>query len=110
VRIIDKVKKAAYDKEYRKTLGFRKAANQYKVTVEFLESTFKAQSGLCAICSKPEVNKHSSGTTMRLAIDHCHKSNKFRGFLCQKCNQGIGMFLESQDLLKNAINYLEKHK
>jgi len=28
-------KKAAYDKEYRKTLGWKKAANQYKVSVEF---------------------------------------------------------------------------
>lgn len=102
----DVIKKAAYDKEYRKTLGWKKAANQFKVSIRTLEVAMELQNGLCAICNKPEVNKHQSGVTMRLAIDHDHATGKFRGFLCQKCNQGLGMFLDNPLLLQKAIVYL----
>ena len=51
-----------------------------------------------------------------LAIDHDHKccpsSRKrtcgqcVRGFLCRKCNTGIGMLRDSEELLSRAIEYL----
>jgi hypothetical protein len=56
---------------------------------------------ICDICGSAP--KHKS-----LAIDHCHKTNTFRGFLCDSCNLGLGKFYDSKELLRKAIIYLEK--
>lgn len=42
----------------------------------------------------------------RLCWDHNHKTGKFRGTLCISCNFGIGIFNDSQRLLKKAANYV----
>jgi len=39
-------------------------------------------------------------------LDHCHTTGKIRGFLCQKCNHGLGLFNDSIQALKSAIEYL----
>lgn len=38
--------------------------------------------------------------------DHDHKTGKFRGWLCYKCNLGLGNF-SSVDDLRSAVKYLE---
>jgi len=50
----------------------------------------------CAIC----------GTQESLAIDHCHKTNRIRGYLCEGHNQSIGKFGDDPTLLLFAIHYL----
>ena len=52
----------------------------------------------CAICGRQQGR--------RLAIDHCHKTGRVRGALCTSCNNGIGLFRDSQELLKRAADYL----
>jgi len=42
----------------------------------------------------------------RLCIDHSHDTNKFRGWLCNNCNGGIGMLGDTLEGVQNAINYL----
>jgi hypothetical protein len=66
----------------------------------------KKQGGVCAICKQTEYSKHWCGKTMKLAIDHDHKTKKVRGLLCSRCNNGIGRFEDSINLLQNAIDYL----
>jgi hypothetical protein len=54
----------------------------------------------CAICG---------GTSgKRLSYDHCHRTGKFRGWLCTRCNAGIGFFKDDLVLLASAIRYLTK--
>ena len=55
----------------------------------------------CQICGK-------SQTGRQLNIDHCHKTNKVRGLLCDSCNLGIGHFNDDLSLLLSAIKYLSK--
>jgi hypothetical protein len=43
-----------------------------------------------------------------VAVDHCHTTGKIRGLLCNGCNKGLGLFLDSTKLLQNAKEYLEK--
>jgi queuine/archaeosine tRNA-ribosyltransferase len=50
----------------------------------------------CQICKK----------TTDLVVDHDHVTNKVRGYLCTNHNKGIGMFNDSIEELKAAINYL----
>jgi len=42
-------------------------------------------------------------------IDHCHKTNKVRGLLCQKCNQAIGLLKENESLFFRAAQYIREH-
>ncbi len=41
----------------------------------------------CAICGT-----HADELDRRLAIDHCHKTGRVRGLLCNLCNTALGMF------------------
>ena len=66
------------------------------------KTMLKSQKGVCAICGKANINKNR-----RLAVDHCHKSNKIRGLLCGKCNIGIGQFNDNPKLLRKAALYIE---
>ena len=62
----------------------------------------------CEICGKPETTKDKrSGDIRSLALDHCHDTGKFRGWLCGNCNQGVGKFKDSVTTMENAINYLK---
>lgn len=42
----------------------------------------------------------------KLAVDHCHSTNKVRGILCMNCNQGLGKFKDDPELLEFARIYL----
>lgn len=66
-----------------------------------------AQNYKCAICKNAETLKDNKQLNIRkLAVDHCHSTNKIRGLLCFKCNIGLGKFNDSIIELQNAINYL----
>jgi hypothetical protein len=54
--------------------------------------------GACEICG--DVFKKTPH------LDHDHATGKFRGWLCAKCNTGLGLFRDDCDLLACAISYL----
>lgn len=64
------------------------------------EAVFELQGGVCAICKKPEKDNR------RLSVDHCHETGAFRGLLCNRCNRGLGLFLNSPQNLISAAAYL----
>lgn len=51
----------------------------------------------CQICGKEEA----------LVVDHCHKTETYRGLLCNHCNRGLGHFMDDVEFLQNAIDYLK---
>lgn len=56
----------------------------------------------CEICGyKPEDGKI-------LFFDHCHKSGKFRGWLCRKCNLALGYVNDDIKRLESLIRYLKE--
>ncbi|CAB4127732.1 Recombination endonuclease VII [uncultured Caudovirales phage] len=66
-----------------------------------------AQDNKCAICKNSEMLMDNKQLDIRkLAVDHCHVTNKVRGLLCFNCNIGLGKFKDSIDELQNAIDYL----
>lgn len=46
--------------------------------------------------------------TRSLALDHCHETGKFRGWLCSKCNASIGGLGDNEDGLLRAVAYLRR--
>ena len=67
-------------------------------TAEELKAAF---TGKCDLCGCPEME-----CTTQLHMDHDHETGEFRGFLCARCNIGIGHFRDSEELLIDALHYL----
>jgi len=81
----------------------------YGLTSETYEAHYELQSGVCAICRKPEVSKRL-GTVKNLSIDHDHSTGKVRGLLCTGCNRGLGFFGDDPELIVKAAAYLTLRK
>lgn len=82
----------------------------YGLTVEIYNDLLKSQNFVCEICKKPETaTDGKTGTTKRLAVDHCHKTGKVRGLLCWRCNGTLGRIEDRVELLQAMIDYLTKH-
>lgn len=80
-------------------------AEKFGIKAEDYANLLSEQNHSCAVC-----RKHKSSFPKRLFVDHCHKTKKIRGLLCQKCNFAIGLTFESKRILRNAIAYLDKFK
>lgn len=91
----------------RQNTNLKSRLKTFGLTVEDYEFELQNQNYVCAICGQPETTTNM-GTLRRLAVDHNHKTGWYRGLLCGKCNQGIGLFKENVAILKQAIQYLEK--
>ena len=48
------------------------------------------------------------GAVRELHMDHCHQTDRFRGYVCAHCNTMIGLAGESRRSLENGIRYLER--
>ena len=71
---------------------------------------FNSQDGKCAICRQQEKLNIKSNLPKRLAVDHCHNSNKIRELLCSRCNIAIGQAEDNIELLEKMKQYLIKHR
>lgn len=66
----------------------------------------------CPICKRTEqqARGHNINNRKIWCADHDHTTERFRGWICHKCNLGLGNFSDSVERLKSAIEYLEKHE
>lgn len=71
---------------------------RYGLTSADVDRMVEEQGGVCAICQEREA-KH---------VDHDHLSGTVRGVLCFCCNQGLGNFRDRPDVMRAAIDYLER--
>lgn len=56
---------------------------------------------------RPEVCECCKKVPRKWCLDHDHKTDKFRGWLCDKCNTGIGKLGDDLKGVKMAVKYLE---
>jgi hypothetical protein len=77
---------------------------RYGISLEEYSKILEIQNGVCAICNE------KCPTGRNLAVDHCHATGKVRGLLCVRCNQGLGHFMDKEDLINNMLNYVRIHK
>jgi len=96
-----------YKKTNKNTTKNRKAEKlklRYGLTYEEWENIRSNENYQCMICgvSEEEMDK-------KLDIDHCHSSGKVRGVLCNPCNRMLGNAQDNINILKAAIEYLEKN-
>lgn len=85
----------------KKTMFKWRLKTIFGITPEIYNTMLLSQNSCCAICCRTEPTGYG------WHIDHCHTTQKVRGLLCSKCNQGIGLLEENIETLKKAIKYLE---
>jgi hypothetical protein len=71
------------------------------VTLREKNERFQKQGRRCAICGTKKPN-----TKKTWFADHDHKTGKFRGVLCGKCNSVLGYANDNPQILMAAIQYL----
>lgn len=81
----------------------RKLRQKYDMTLEEYNQMLHDQNYSCAICGSKETRNSKYEF---LPVDHCHKTGKVRGLLCDFCNVGLGRFEDDVERLQNAIKYL----
>jgi hypothetical protein len=82
---------------------------RYGLEREEVYAILEAQDHRCAICHLPEktLSPSGSGDVRRISLDHDHKTDAVRGFLCANCNNGLGQIGDSILVLESAIAYLK---
>lgn len=91
----------------RECYVIERVCTKYRISSDFYLTMIRQQNNVCKICNLPETTTDSRYGKIRvLSVDHCHKTNKIRGLLCENCNRALGLFKDSTILLDVAINYL----
>lgn len=83
-RAVNREKVAANGRRLRRTQAEKKAG--------------RAKSDYCEAC----------GAGGRICLDHDHKTGLFRGWLCDRCNRGIGFLNDDPGLLRTLAAYLDR--
>jgi hypothetical protein len=79
------------------------SARRIGLDPDIVEAYYQEHNGCCDICGEGI----SDGRFTRLSIDHDHETGKFRGMLCNSCNNGLGRFKDNPKLLRLAADYLD---
>ena len=105
----DKDKQKEYFKDWWAKNGRdQNLRKRYGIGVEQYKELLNKQEGNCAICGKHSSSVFTKGKEgFELCVDHCHKTGKARGLLCENCNTGLGKLQDSREILWKALNYLE---
>ena len=85
----------------------RAQLKRYGLTLEDFEAWATAQGNVCAICKRTAAEANPPHRPHTLVVDHCHKTGKNRGLLCEPCNHGLGSFRDNPDACVNAALYLK---
>jgi hypothetical protein len=89
--------KETYTRLYGSTRDYH-LKRRYGLTSADVEAMIEQQGGVCAICQE-RPPQH---------VDHDHVSGRVRGVLCSCCNQALGNARDRTDILRSAIDYLER--
>lgn len=65
-----------------------------------LDKDFK---DICEVCGGLP-----TGRCKRLSLDHCHKTKKFRGFLCNSCNSALGLLKDDAEIVLKLLKYIRR--
>lgn len=102
--LVEREKRRLRDESYRRdnpeAVKSSKLKYRYGITLEEKEKMIDNQGGKCAVCDRPIIGKS--------CVDHNHQTGQVREILCGLCNTGLGAFGDNVEILKNAINYLQK--
>lgn len=90
----------------RRSIGKRTASRRrvHKMSREEMDTLLQGHEGTCDLCATTE----PGGRWKVFVIDHCHRTGKRRGLLCDRCNRGLALWNDDPIRLRKAIEYLER--
>ncbi len=92
----------------------RACAREMAKTVANIKKTAPliAANHVCLVCKNDEaaLRKRNKKRKSVWCADHDHTTNRFRGWVCFRCNPGMGHFNDDPDLCENAAAYLRAAK
>lgn len=65
-----------------------------------LPTPTRIEPSICECCGRAD--------RKALALDHCHATGAFRGWLCSRCNLGIGNLGDTIECVERALAYLKR--
>jgi len=80
---------------------------RYGLTVEQFGAMIASQDGRCAACGL-DPSTVARSTRRILHVDHCHKTGRVRGLLCNGCNRALGLLNESAASAEGLIRYIKE--
>lgn len=83
--------------------AYMRRASTYKMSVEDQEAMAATQNNRCANLACLAV---LAGRTMQL--DHCHRTNRVRAFLCGHCNTALGRMDDDVAKIRGLADYAER--
>lgn len=104
IRNRGKRKKYYADPERKLKYRSEELKRRLGVTHNDYEIMLKDQNGVCKICKRFRIASNKG----HMVVDHCHKTGRIRGVLCNWCNRGIGLFEDNLEYLENAKLYLKE--
>jgi|SRR5579859_6476634 len=75
--------------------------SSYGISLLDYERLVRDQDNKCAICGQED-------NLGWLSVDHNHETGEVRGLLCRACNAAIGALKDDPDLVRKALEYLER--
>lgn len=96
-----------YQRHYYKSKGGRdplvarnnRLKREYGIDVAEFDRVAATQGGRCLTCHiVPDEVLH---------VDHCHKTGRVRGLLCNNCNRALGMVKDDPAIARALADYLE---
>jgi hypothetical protein len=81
--------------------GYRRRYLKWKnkKELELQQKAGRPRPNVCEVCN--EFNR-------QIVFDHCHKTENFRGWICDRCNKVLGLLKDNVELFKNLATYLER--
>jgi hypothetical protein len=107
------------DAKYQKTKAYEKATTKYRrsdkhrdaelkflygITLEDKKNLYIAQEGKCGICHKPLPTELS-----KCHVEHNHSTGKVRSLAHHRCNQILGFFEKTPEIVEQCVQYLKLH-
>ena len=92
-------RRATGDRDCRST-SCKDCQRKHNQIVNTIRKTAPKMSKTCESCGKE---------SDKLVLDHCHKTETFRGWLCSPCNLALGALGDSIEQVEKALTYLKKH-
>lgn len=83
----------------------REIKTKYGITADDYERMLSEQDGRCAGCGSDSPGPRYGRV---FNIDHCHRTGRVRGLLCDDCNLALGRMNEDGDKLRSLAVYADE--